>query len=80
MVNFAGFNMPVQYESIIKEHEAVRSSAGLFDISHMGEFIVEGKDVMSFLQHVMINDLNLLENFKGQYSLCVTKVEPLLTI
>lgn len=68
MVNFAGFSMPVQYESIIKEHEIVRSSAGLFDISHMGEFIIEGKDTVPFLQYIMINDLRLLENFKGQYS------------
>jgi len=68
MVKFAGWQMPVQYESIIKEHEAVRSNAGVFDISHMGEFLLEGKDVIKFLQHVMINDLNLLEPSKGQYS------------
>ncbi|MFX0058022.1 MAG: glycine cleavage system aminomethyltransferase GcvT [Candidatus Hodarchaeota archaeon] len=69
MVEFAGFYMPVQFESIIKEHEAVRSYAGVFDISHMGEFILEGKDVIPFLQYIMINDLNLLEPFKGQYSI-----------
>ena len=68
MVNFAGWYMPVQYESIIKEHEAVRSYAGIFDISHMGEFLLEGKDIIDFLQIIMINDLNLLEPFKGQYS------------
>ena len=68
MVNFAGFYMPVQYESIVKEHNAVRSNAGVFDISHMGEFILEGKDVIPFLQYIMINDLNLLEPSKGQYS------------
>jgi len=68
MVNFAGFLMPVQYESIIKEHEAVRTSAGVFDISHMGEFLLEGEDVFDFLQYMMINDLNLLEPLKGQYS------------
>ncbi len=68
MVNFAGWYMPVQYESIIKEHEAVRSHAGIFDISHMGEFFLEGKDVIKFLQYIMINDLNLLEPSKGQYS------------
>ena len=68
MVSFAGWEMPVQYESIIKEHEAVRSYAGIFDISHMGEFLLEGKDVINFLQNVMINDLNLLEPSKGQYS------------
>ena len=68
MVNFAGFSMPVQYESIIKEHEAVRNKAGVFDVSHMGEFLLEGKDVISLLQYVMINDLKLLEPTKGQYS------------
>ena len=68
LVDFAGFSMPVQYESIIKEHEAVRNEAGVFDVSHMGEFLLEGKDVISFLQYVMINDLKLLEPTKGQYS------------
>ena len=68
MVEFAGFIMPVQYEGIISEHNAVRSNAGIFDISHMGEFLLEGKDVFPFLQYVMINDLNLLEPTKGQYS------------
>ncbi|KKN48473.1 hypothetical protein LCGC14_0652650 [marine sediment metagenome] len=68
MVNFAGWQMPVQYESIIKEHEAVRSSVGVFDISHMGEFVLEGRDTIEFLQFIMINDLKLLEPFKGQYS------------
>jgi len=60
--------MPVQYDSIIKEHEAVRSKAGVFDVSHMGEFLLEGRNVIDFLQYVMINDLNLLEKSKGQYS------------
>jgi aminomethyltransferase len=68
IVNFSGWLMPVQYESIIKEHEAVRSNAGVFDISHMGEFLLNGKDVFPFLQYIMVNDLNLLEESKGQYS------------
>ena len=68
MVPFSGFSMPVQYQSIIEEHEAVRTNAGIFDISHMGEFLLEGEDVFDFLQYVMINDLNLLEINKGQYS------------
>ncbi|MFX0036147.1 MAG: glycine cleavage system aminomethyltransferase GcvT [Candidatus Hermodarchaeota archaeon] len=68
MINFAGYFMPVQYESIIKEHLTVRSSVGIFDISHMGEFLLEGKDVIEFLQYIMVNDLNLLEPSKGQYS------------
>ncbi|MFW9940879.1 MAG: glycine cleavage system aminomethyltransferase GcvT [Candidatus Thorarchaeota archaeon] len=68
MVLFSGWSMPVQYESIVKEHEAVRSNAGIFDISHMGEFLLKGNDVIPFLQYIMINDLNLLEVSKGQYS------------
>ena len=68
MVLFSGWSMPVQYESIVKEHEAVRSNAGVFDISHMGEFLLKGKDVIPFLQYIMINDLQLLEVSKGQYS------------
>lgn len=73
MVEFAGFYMPVQFEGIIKEHKAVRSNAGVFDISHMGEFLLEGKDVIPFLQYIMINDLNLLEPSKGQYSIMCYK-------
>jgi len=68
IVDFSGWLMPVQYESIIKEHEAVRSNAGIFDVSHMGEFLLKGKDIIPFLQYIMINDLRLLEVSKGQYS------------
>ncbi|MFX1487743.1 MAG: glycine cleavage system aminomethyltransferase GcvT [Promethearchaeota archaeon] len=68
LVNFADWMMPVQYESIIKEHEAVRTNAGLFDISHMGEFLFNGIDIIPFLQYIMVNDLKLLEISKGQYS------------
>jgi aminomethyltransferase len=68
MIDFAGWQMPVQYEGIIKEHEKVRSNAGVFDISHMGEFLLEGEDIIPFLQFIMINDLKLLEPSKGQYS------------
>ncbi|TFG22148.1 MAG: glycine cleavage system aminomethyltransferase GcvT, partial [Promethearchaeota archaeon] len=68
MVEFAGFYMPVQYDGIISEHNAVRTNAGIFDISHMGEFLLEGKNVIPFLQYVMINDLKLLKPTKGQYS------------
>ena len=68
IIDFAGWLMPVQYESIITEHETVRKNAGVFDISHMGEFLLEGKDVINFLQYLMTNDLNLLEIGKSQYS------------
>lgn len=68
MVEFAGYEMPVQYEGIIKEHEFVRNHAGIFDISHMGEVLIKGPDSIRFLQKLMTNDLNLLEPWKGQYS------------
>lgn len=61
MVNFAGWNMPVQYRSIIKEHMAVRQAVGLFDVSHMGEFIVAGKDAKAFLQYLIANDIDRLK-------------------
>ena len=54
MVEFAGFEMPVQYSSIIEEHLAVRRSVGVFDVTHMGEFYVRGKDALAFLQKVRL--------------------------
>lgn len=60
MVDFAGWNMPVQYKSIVAEHMAVRRNAGLFDVSHMGEFIVTGSEAFDFVQYVIANDLQRL--------------------
>lgn len=68
MVPFAGWEMPLMYSSIAEEHMAVREAAGLFDVSHMGELIVEGKDAEDFLQHVTSNDLAKLKVFDAQYS------------
>lgn len=68
MVPFAGWYMPVQYEGVLKEHDYVRNSAGLFDISHMGEFFAVGNDIIPFLQTMVTNDLKLLENGKAQYA------------
>ncbi len=68
IVEFAGFEMPVQYEGIIAEHMAVRNSAGVFDVSHMGEFIIKGKDALAFLQKVTTNDVSKLFKGKVQYS------------
>jgi aminomethyltransferase len=56
MVDFAGWDMPVQYKSILDEHRAVRQRAGLFDVSHMGEADVKGPDALKFLQHLVTND------------------------
>ena len=52
MVDFAGWHMPVQYTSIIEEHKTVRENVGLFDVSHMGEVFVSGKDSLAFLQKI----------------------------
>ncbi|MBN8583477.1 MAG: glycine cleavage system aminomethyltransferase GcvT [Ignavibacteria bacterium] len=68
IVDFAGFEMPVQYEGIIAEHMAVRNSVGVFDVSHMGEFFVKGTDAMAFIQKCTTNDASKLTPGKVQYS------------
>ncbi len=68
IVEFAGFEMPIQYEGIIAEHMAVRNSVGVFDVSHMGEFVIKGKDALAFLQKVTTNDVSKLVKDKVQYS------------
>ncbi|HCP40688.1 MAG TPA: glycine cleavage system aminomethyltransferase GcvT, partial [Cryomorphaceae bacterium] len=68
MVPFAGYNMPVQYSGLRYEHSAVRMQAGMFDVSHMGEFFVEGTDALPFLQKVTSNDVSKLIPGKIQYS------------
>ncbi len=60
MVDFAGWDMPVQYKSILEEHKAVRQRCGLFDVSHMGEADVAGPDALKFLQHLVTNDCSKL--------------------
>ena len=57
MVPFGGFEMPVQYRGIIEEHQAVRNGVGVFDVSHMGEFEVQGAGALAFLQRVTVNDV-----------------------
>ena len=69
LVPFAGWEMPVQYEGVIPEHRAVRSDAGAFDVSHMGELIVEGTGAREFLQSVLSNDVERLEPGLAQYAL-----------
>ena len=68
MVEFGGFEMPVQYTGIIEEHLAVRNRVGVFDVSHMGEFEVRGKDALAFLQKTTVNDASKLSEGKAQYS------------
>ncbi len=68
LVDFAGYEMPIQYAGINQEHEAVRSSAGLFDVSHMGEFIISGEGAEAFLDYVTVNDVASIQPWQAQYS------------
>jgi aminomethyltransferase len=68
MAEFAGYNMPISYSSIIDEHEAVRNAVGLFDVSHMGEFIVKGKEAIDLIQSVVSNDVSKLQPGQAQYA------------
>lgn len=68
LVDFNGWEMPVQYSSILDEHRAVRTHAGLFDVSHMGEFKVEGPGAPAFLQHLVPNDVSKLAVHQALYT------------
>jgi aminomethyltransferase len=71
MAEFAGYNMPISYSGINDEHHTVRNNAGIFDVSHMGEFILKGQDALDLIQQVTSNDAGKLENGSAQYS-CLT--------
>ncbi|WGK64558.1 glycine cleavage system aminomethyltransferase GcvT [Croceiramulus getboli] len=68
MVPFAGYNMPVQYEGVNAEHETVRQGVGVFDVSHMGEFLVQGEGALALLQYVCSNDISKLSPGRAQYN------------
>jgi aminomethyltransferase len=68
MVPFAGYNMPVQYEGVNAEHETVRNGVGVFDVSHMGEFILKGPNALALIQKFSSNDASVLFDGKAQYS------------
>jgi aminomethyltransferase len=68
IVPFAGWLMPVQYTSIVEEHQAVRNNVGIFDISHMGQLIVEGSDAREWLNTMLTNNIDKLEVGTGQYT------------
>ncbi|WP_457618342.1 glycine cleavage system aminomethyltransferase GcvT [Lutibacter sp.] len=74
MVPFAGYNMPVQYEGVTSEHLTVRNDVGVFDVSHMGEFYLKGKNALALIQKVTSNDASVLTDGKVQYS-CLPNVE-----
>ncbi len=73
MVNFAGWDMPVEYRGIIGEHLAVRRAAGLFDVSHMGEIEIRGPEALAYVQHVTCNDASKLAVGQAQYSALLTE-------
>jgi aminomethyltransferase len=68
LIPFGGWEMPVEYSGIAKEHTAVRTSAGLFDVSHMGEFEIHGPEALDLIQHVTTNDASTLADGQAQYS------------
>lgn len=68
MVPFAGYNMPVSYEGVNTEHQTVREAVGVFDVSHMGEFLIEGPRALELIQKVSSNDASKLETGRAQYS------------
>ncbi|MGH9351817.1 MAG: glycine cleavage system aminomethyltransferase GcvT, partial [Terriglobia bacterium] len=68
MVEFGGWEMSVEYSGIVDEHIAVRTRAGLFDVSHMGEIEVRGPKALAFLQHLTCNDVSRLQIYQAQYS------------
>lgn len=68
IVPFAGYEMPVQYEGVTKEHETVRNHVGVFDVSHMGEFLIEGEEALQLIQKISSNDASKLTIGKAQYS------------
>jgi len=68
MAEFAGYNMPISYTGINDEHAAVRNNCGVFDVSHMGEFILKGEGALDLIQRVTTNDASKLTNGKAQYS------------
>ncbi|QOR65449.1 glycine cleavage system aminomethyltransferase GcvT [Cytobacillus suaedae] len=67
-IDFGGWDLPVQFSSIKEEHEAVRTKAGLFDVSHMGEIDVKGPDSLTYLQKMMTNDVSVLKDGGAQYT------------
>ncbi len=68
MISFSGFLMPLYYEGIVREHNHVRNNVGVFDVSHMGQIFIEGKEATNLIQKVSSNDISLVETNGVQYS------------
>jgi len=73
MVDFAGWEMPVQYSGVIDEHRKVRESAGIFDVSHMGTFEIKGKDALKFLNYLLPTNIESIDDMKAHYSMLLTE-------
>ena len=71
IVDFAGFKMPISYSSVTDEHNHVRENVGVFDVSHMGEFVISGKNSTQFIQFICSNNIMKLEPGKAQYNCLV---------
>lgn len=69
IVDFAGWALPIQYEGIIQEHEAVRNAAGIFDVSHMGEVLIKGPEAFNFIQNLVTNDISVLRDNQIIYTM-----------
>jgi aminomethyltransferase len=69
MVPFGGWDMPVQYSGVIQEHLVVRERAGMFDVSHMGEFMISGVEALEFLQYATVNDVSKLKPGRAHYNM-----------
>ena len=72
-MEFGGFEMPVQYSGIMDEHMAVRRNAGLFDVSHMGEVLIEGPDALALVQRLVTNDASKLYDGRAMYTVMCTR-------
>jgi len=68
MVAFAGYQMPIQYSSILEEHRRVRTSVGVFDVSHMGEFVISGERALEQVNRITINDASKIAVNQAQYT------------
>lgn len=73
LVDFAGYRMPVYYSSALKEHKRVRESLGIFDVSHMGQIIIDGQDAIKFIQRITTNNIDKLHVGKAQYTLLLNE-------
>jgi aminomethyltransferase len=68
VIDFGGWALPVEYQGILSEHEAGRTAAGLFDVSHMGEVTVKGPDAEKYIQKMIVNDISSMKDFQIYYS------------